>query len=290
MSQGSTPEIAVTGRAGATAFHARGAGPAIVLLHGVGMNKAFWAPQVADFERDHRVVACDLLGHGDSAPPPAGAELADYGNAVLGLLDHLGIGTAAVIGHSMGALVAIDIALRQPRRVSRLVALNAVYRRTAAQRAAVVARAAALADGGPGGGVASTLARWFGPDQSGDLKTRAAVVRRWLQGADAEGYARAYRVFATADTTFAGRLGGLAMPALFVTGAEDPNSTPAMSRRMAAEAPCGEVLVVAGQRHMMSFAAPELVTPLLRSFLTRPLDAGAAAANPDADQRKGGEA
>lgn len=279
MSHESAPQVATTGRAGGTAYHLRGAGGAVVLLHGVGMNKAFWAPQIDDLARDHRVVACDLLGHGESDRPPAGAGLADYGDAALAVLDHLGIARAAVVGHSMGALVALDLALRFPGRVSRLAALNAVYRRTAEQRAAVVARAATLAESGPGDGIEGTLARWFGADPAPEVKARAAAVQRWLHGVDPQGYACAYRIFATADEAFAGRLGSLAVPALFMTGAEDPNSMPEMSRRMAAEAPRGEALVVAGQRHMMSFAAPDRVTPPLRAFLTRSPEEPAAPAS-----------
>ena len=58
------------------------------------------------------------------------------------------------------------------------------------------------------------------------------------------------------------------MPALFVTGQLDPNSTPEMSRRMAEEAPRGQALVVADERHMMPFVAPEKINPLLRDFLS----------------------
>jgi len=289
MSEVFAPGLATTDRVGATAFHARGVGDPIVLLHGVGMNKAFWAPQIEDLARDCHVIACDLLGHGDSALPPAGAGLAAYGDAVLAVLDRLEIANANVVGHSLGALIAIDLALRHPQRVSRLVAMNAVYRRTPAQRAAVVARAEALARAGLGDGIDLILARWFGTDPAPEMRARVDTVRRWLQAVDPRGYACAYGIFATADEACAGRLAALAMPALFMTGGEDPNSTPEMTRRMAAEVPYGEALVVAGQRHMMSYAAPERVTPLLRAFLMRPLD-GAGEPRPAAALTEGGEA
>jgi len=284
------PGLATTGYVGATAFHARGVGDPIVLLHGVGMNKAFWAPQIEDLARGCHVIACDLLGHGNSALPPAGVGLAAYGDAVLAVLDRLEIANANVVGHSLGALIAIDLALRHPQRVSRLVAMNPVYRRTPAQRAAVVARAEALAKAGLGDGIDATLARWFGTDPAPEMRARVDTVRRWLQAVDPRGYAGAYRIFATADEACAGRLAALAMPALFMTGGEDPNSTPEMTRRMAVEAPYGEALVVAGQRHMMSFAAPERVTPLLRAFLMRPFEGNAAALQPAAALTEGDEA
>jgi len=79
MSDGSTPEVATAGRAGGTAFHTRGAGDTVVLLHGLGMHRDFWAPQIEGLARDHRVVACDLLGHGDSALPAVGVGLVNCG-------------------------------------------------------------------------------------------------------------------------------------------------------------------------------------------------------------------
>ena len=59
-----------------------GSGPPIVLIHGVGMNCAAWAPQIDAFARTHRVVALDVLGHGQSAAPPAAAVLDDYVRAI----------------------------------------------------------------------------------------------------------------------------------------------------------------------------------------------------------------
>ena len=60
------------------------------------------------------------------------------------------------------------------------------------------------------------------------------------------------------------------MPALFLTGEHDLNSSPEMSRRMAASTPNGAAQVVAGERHMMSFTSPETINPILRDFLSTP--------------------
>ena len=92
-----------------------------------------------------------------------------------------------------------------------------------------------------------------------------------LAGVDPVGYARTYRLFASSDAAHRGRLGGLAMPALFLTGAQDANSTPAMSAAMASEAPDGRAVSLPGERHMMSLASPGAVDPVLAGFLDAPV-------------------
>jgi pimeloyl-ACP methyl ester carboxylesterase len=90
-----------------------------------------------------------------------------------------------------------------------------------------------------------------------------------MQRLDPRGYARAYRVFCEADPWLDGRLGALCVPALFVTGELDPNSSPAMSRAMAAEAPLGRAVVLAGERHMMAYISPDRFNPVVEDFLDR---------------------
>lgn len=254
-----------------TAYRAEGEGEPIVFIHGVGMNKDVWAPQLDAFAATHRVVLYDMLGHGGSPLPPAEPTLADYAGQLHRLLDALGIDRANIVGHSMGSLVALAFALAHPERVLRLVALNAVYDRTPEQRAAVEARAALLAEEGMGATLDGTLARWFGKAEEPALAEKARQVRTWLEAVDPVGYARTYRLFATSDDAFVGRLDRLRMPALFLTGEHDRNSSPEMSLRMAALAPNGVAQVVAGERHMMSFTSPETINPILRDFLSTPL-------------------
>lgn len=124
-------EIAIDGR---TAYAATGgrpfdpALPAILFLHGAGMDHSVWALQTRFFaHRGFAVAAPDLPGHGRSAGPSLEsiAAMADW---VVRLLDALGAGTAALVGHSMGSLVAFDCAARHPERVRALALLGAAPR------------------------------------------------------------------------------------------------------------------------------------------------------------------
>jgi flavin reductase (DIM6/NTAB) family NADH-FMN oxidoreductase RutF len=83
-------------------------------------------------------------------------------------------------------------------------------------------------------------------------------------------YARAYRIFASGDRLFSGKLGALTMPALFATGSDDPNSTPGMAEAMAAAAPRGKAAILVGQRHMMNLVDPDGTNRLIRDLLSQP--------------------
>lgn len=262
-----------------TGFLRAGSGAPVLLIHGVGMDAAIWQPQIAAMQDRFDVIAIDMLGHGASPLPPENAGLSDFADQAIRLLDHLGLDRVAVVGHSMGALVAQEIALRAPVRVGALVCLNAVFRRPPELAQAVRERAAAL--GGPGdpAAIAATIARWFGNPIPPALAGAAATARAALESVDAKGYARTYRLFANADTAHTDRLADLAAPALFMTGSEDRNSTPAMSAAMARLAPAGQCLVLSGEKHMMTIASPQKVTQRIMAFLDQ-----VAGAHPDAEK------
>ncbi|RAZ90816.1 flavin reductase [Mesorhizobium hawassense] len=260
-----------------TGFIRAGSGAPVLFIHGVGMDAAIWQPQI-DLMRDRfDVIAIDMLGHGASQLPPQNAGLSDYADQAIRLLDHLGLDRVAVVGHSMGALVAQELALRAPSRIGSLVCLNAVFRRPPELAQAVRERAAALDGPGDPSAIAATIARWFGNPIPPALTDAAAKALAALESVDAEGYARTYRLFASADTAHADRLADLAVPALFMTGSEDRNSTPAMSAAMARLAPVGQCLVLSGEKHMMPIASPQKVTQRITGFLDEVADVPASA-------------
>ena len=248
------------------AFLEKGQGEPLLLIHGVGLNAEAWGPQLDALSETHRVIAIDMPGHGGSAP--AGAELPDYVAQAVALLDHLGVAKANVVGHSMGGLVAIGLGLSHPERVLRLGVLNSVYERSPAARSAVEARAAEIAQSGTCGDIEQPLRRWLGEGET----PLHHQLRGWLSTMNPAAYARAYRIFATGDRLFSGKLGALAMPALFATGSEDPNSTPEMAEAMAAAAQRGKSVVLPGQRHMMNLVDAEATTRMIRDLLSQPLD------------------
>ena len=249
-------------KTGGIAWREAGRGLPVLLIHGVGLNADAWEPQIVTLSARRRVIAVDMPGHGQSDLLPDGAELNAYVTAMADLIDALGISPVPVVGHSMGALIALGLALDHPSMIAALVALNAIYCRDPLARSAVEVRAAQLTGGAFE--VAGPIARWYPDDPNGPLARRTGD---WLHAVDPKGYAAAYRVFATSDHVHEGRLGELVCRALFITGVSDPNSTPAMSARMAREAPYGRTVALPGARHMMHLTHPAEITNTIAAFI-----------------------
>lgn len=246
----------------------RGNSP-VVFIHGVGMSHEFWSPQLEEFQNQRFCVAYDMLGHGDSPLPPVKATLNDYAQQMDRLLDALGIKSAIIVGHSMGALVALQYALTKPERVSGVVAMNAVFLRTSHQKESIMRRLHDLSDRCSPLNVTQTLKRWFGDDVEPTSSPKYKILKSALENVNITGYTRSYALFATSDAVHSEELPRLAMPACFLTGELDPNSTPRMSEAMARIVPDGYAISLKGERHMMSFLAPATTNAVISQFFSK---------------------
>jgi pimeloyl-ACP methyl ester carboxylesterase len=95
------------------AHHRSGDGPPLVLIHGTGSFRHVWNPVYGALARERDVIALDLPGFGDSAPDPAGrCSVAAFADAVIGLLDELGLERPHVAGNSLGGSIALALANR----------------------------------------------------------------------------------------------------------------------------------------------------------------------------------
>jgi len=256
-----------------TAYVDCGGGEPLVLIHGVGLNRQVWQPQLDAFSDEFRVIAYDTLGHGNSRNPGPDPGLDDYIEQLAELLDTLEIRRVNLCGHSMGALITLGFSLKYPGRVRRIISMMAAYDRNPEHRHRSRKIADILADSGAGVLLDSTLKRWF-TEQDYNDPARAELIHRvanWLKAADKDGYSRAYRVLAENGETHVGLLADITAPALFITAQNDPNSTPEMSRRMAEEVQRGQVHIMPGERHMGQYLAAQGIEPLIRRFLQTPL-------------------
>lgn len=249
-----------------TAWSSYGQGEPMVLIHGVGMNQSVWAPQIHALQSRFQVVVYDMLGHGQSSLPSGTKDLADYANQCVQLLDTLGLPKAHIVGHSMGALIALEMAIAHPERCISVAALNGVYRRTEEQRQLVSERAADIEANGKPSDVSGTIERWFGKPIPRADEGAAVLSTQLLQQVPQQGYARAYTVFANSDERHVGRMADIQVPTLLATGELDPNSSPDMSRAMHREIPHSRLEVLPRQRHMMSLIAVGAVNDMLSNF------------------------
>lgn len=243
--------------------------PAVALIHGLGLCRRLWDPHVAALAEHYRVVTYDLYGHGESAPVPAQASLALYAEQLGGVLDHLGIDIAAVVGFSIGGMINRRFAFDHAGRVRALAILNAPHDRGEAAQAAVEARARTVREQGPLATMDAALARWFTPGFRAMQPEALQLVRDWRLAADPESYAQAAWVLAHGVLELAENAPPITAPTLVMTSQNDSGSTPAMADAIAGGIPGAETVVVPGLQHLGLMEDPGAFTVPILDFLSR---------------------
>ncbi len=110
-------------------YEIHGSGEPLVLLHGAFGAIDLWGPILTTLAEHHQVIAVELQGHGHTADiidrPLSYEQMADD---VAALMHHLGIAHADIVGYSMGAITGLQLVIRHPELVSKLVPISANYR------------------------------------------------------------------------------------------------------------------------------------------------------------------
>ncbi|HEY0246910.1 MAG TPA: alpha/beta fold hydrolase [Gryllotalpicola sp.] len=127
-----TPSAArrsVTGPGTTVAYRVSGAGdgPALVLAHGWGCSAADWDGLIERLPEGFRAIAVDLPGHGDSATTAEAVSIGSYAADLAAVLDAEGVTGAVAVGHSLGGAVVLELAVRRPELVSRVVGVDTYH-------------------------------------------------------------------------------------------------------------------------------------------------------------------
>lgn len=102
-------------------YEIQGTGNPLMLIAGLGSDSQSWQPIIGDLSSRHTVITLDNRGTGRTMPQDADLTIEIMADDCLSLLDHLGISSASLLGHSMGGLIAMDCAVRRPEAVDRLI-------------------------------------------------------------------------------------------------------------------------------------------------------------------------
>jgi len=250
------------------AWREAGAGPLVLFLHGLGMTRTGFDPQLRALAPGYRCVAWDVPGYGASPPLAGGLTFPGLADAVTRLLDALEADAAHLVGLSFGGQIALHAALRHPARVRSLALLDTSpafgldgtdpdeWRRE---------RLAALDGGATVDAMAEPVLRSvMGPDVADDA-LRAAVAS--MLRVPVAGLRAAVACLPTHDVR--AELGRIAVPTLVVVGELDRETPPAYAEALAEGIPGARLEVVPGAGHITNLEAPDAVTALLRAHLER---------------------
>lgn len=255
------------------AYTTRGKGPPALFIQGVAVHGAGWLPQTDRLASDYRCISFDNRGMGRSQPAPAKLSVAGMADDAFALLDHLEIGSAHLIGHSLGGVIAQHMALTHPERCRSLSLLCTVSRGADATRlsgrmlwlgmASMVGprrsrRKAFLqiitAPGSVPPGTEDQLSERMAPLFGHDLADRPPVAMKQLAAL------RAY------DCTE--RLEDLAgMPTMVVSAEHDLIAPPAFGRTLAAGIPGARFVMIEDAAHGVTIQRADIINGLLREHL-----------------------
>src|SRR5438128_4145381 len=107
-------------------YESQGEGPPIVFVHGLGGTSNSWHAQRVTLSKNYRVVTYDLSGSGRSDKSKRQYSIDGWADDLAGLMDHLNIPTAVVVGHSMGTVIVQHFAAKYPKRTTAIVLAGAL--------------------------------------------------------------------------------------------------------------------------------------------------------------------
>lgn len=237
-------------------YEVTGDGPPLVLLHGFFGDRTTWhvAGHTGALADQFRLILVDLAGHGGSDAPrdPARYLMAEHARDVVAVLDHAGIGRAAVWGASMGGRVGFRLMARFPDRLAALIAGGA--------------HACAVETGLAEAQREDRVLR-----EQGTAPFADAIEPEWMRrvALRADGHALALQLLADAGET--SPLSDLALattPVLLLAGDRDPRLH--LIRVTGDRLRRAELAVLPGCGHFDTFTRTDLTIPLAREFLGRP--------------------
>jgi len=255
-------------------YEVYGEGPAMVFLSETACDGEVWKMnQVPEFSKDHRVIIHDYRGTGQSSKPSIDYTTKMFAEDVIGLLDHLEVDDAIVVGHSMGGRVAQLLALDYPQRVNKLVlaSTGAHYPLTKGLPLKIMKE---MIEWGyeKYEREHTILVGWS--DEF--VRSNPDKIERYLQVrmrnlCPVEFYLRHLLARQGHDTSQ--RLKDIKQPALIIVGEDDRNMTSEINHRMSTEIlskgiPNNKCVVLKNERHSYFFSNPDEAHRAIREFIS----------------------
>lgn len=245
-------------------YRSAGEGPPVVFVHGLGGSSNVWHGVIEAAKQHHHCVALDLRGHGRSQGRGK-FSIEGWAKDVQKLIHHLELPAVTLVGHSMGTLIAQQLASSSPDTVDQLVLVGGIsyfqpptadaYR----ERAELVEREGmdVLADAWLQGAVS--------PQSHATASGMVGLLREMFLRNEPQNYAKSCRALADAPKIRRDELG---QPTLIVTGAHDRSTPLAMAQELTASIPVSRVKVLPDVGHWSPVEDPGAVAAALLEFLS----------------------
>ncbi|MFN8459470.1 MAG: 3-oxoadipate enol-lactonase [Anaerolineae bacterium] len=238
-------------------------GVPLVFINSLGTDLRIWDGIMPAFADHYPLIRYDQRGHGLSDVPPGPYTIRALADDLSGLLDYLQVEAAILIGVSVGGMVALDMANRQPERVKALVLCDTAP--TIGTAEMWHERISTLRQHGMAYLGDTILGRWFAPAFINQHRATYRGYFNLLTRTPLDGYIATCEAIRDADLS--GVVGSIHIPALVVGGADDLATPPDQVRGLAEALPQARFELIEGAGHIPSLEQPTVLAAKIQQFL-----------------------
>ena len=238
----------------------------IVFIHGVGLNKEIWEPQI-NFFKDYNTLAYDLLGHGKTPLNKSELSFEDFSEQLLNLIDELNFDKIHLVGFSLGALIARHFSFKHNDRLKSLLIHASIYKRTEEQKRVVKNRFEVAKTEKPASKHAA-LRRWLSEDF---IKKKPEIYKKiysMLEKNNPTDFLKCYEIFVNfVDDD--NMLKKINIDTLITTGENDVGSTPEMSKNLSKVIQGSKFVEIKGGKHLCGIECANDVNITFKKFIDK---------------------
>jgi 3-oxoadipate enol-lactonase len=243
----------------------RADGPAIVFSNSLGTDGRIWAGLAKLLGDRTRIITYDSRGHGLTDAPQGPYTIGGLADDLLALADHIGLNRFALVGLSVGGVIAQQVALKAPDRLSALVLCD-----TAARIGSIdswTTRIESIRSAGLTSIADPIMERWFAKSFRDQRKDDLAGWRNMMTSTPVEGYIATCQALRDCDLTT--EVSRISVPTLVVVGEEDGSTPPALVQATAKLIPGARFEIIPGAAHMPCIEQPDRLASLIVGHLER---------------------
>lgn len=237
--------------------------PALVFSNSLGTDFRIWDAVVGELGENHRVIRYDKRGHGLSEATPAPYAMTDHVNDLAALLDHLGVSKAAIVGLSVGGMIAQGLAALRPDLVSALVLCDTAHKIGTAEL--WNERIDGVSTNGFSQLAGAIMERWFTPAYRSPDNAEFTGYLAMLTRTTVDGYVGTCAAIRDCDLTESTR--AISVPALCLVGDQDGSTPPDLVRSLADLIGGAQFAVVKDAGHLPCIEQPRETAKLIDQFL-----------------------
>jgi len=236
----------------------------IVFVHGVGLTKEIWEPQI-NFFKGYNTLTYDLLGHGKTPLNKSRLSFDDFSSQLFNLINELNFNKIHLVGFSLGALIARHFSAKYNDRLSSLIIHGSIYKRTEEQKRVVRNRFEVAKTNEPAS-KQTTIRRWFSENFIKKNPDAYKKIYSILEKNDHKDFLKCYEIFVNYIDNDS-MLRKIKVNTLITTGENDIGSTPDMSKNLSRMIPGSKFVEIKGGKHLCGIECANDVNITFKEFI-----------------------